>query len=166
MLRSFGVGVGVGAGVADARGATLHGVLCAGADLRVRVTDGVADLVVAGAFWDAGGFWVAAGFVDVVLGWEVGVGVGVRVGVLTGAAGGTALTVTPVRSLPARSMATEAVADTPMTAASQIATMPPVERQEITMWPLCHLRNDNPQKPATPLHGVACSCGNYLVDRG
>jgi hypothetical protein len=46
-------------------------------------------------------------------------------------------------------MATQAVADTLTTAASQIAAMPLAERRVITMWPLCHLRDEEPPKPVT-----------------
>ena len=80
------------------------------------------------------GFPVATG-VRVALGLgEVSLGCGAVVPMMTGVAG-IVLTMSLVRSRPARSMATQAVADTPMTAASQIAAMPLAERRVMTICP-------------------------------
>ena len=74
--------------------------------------------------------------------------------------GDSELTVPSVMPLPARSIATQAVTDTPATAASQIITTPSAERSFTTMTPLCHFHGK------TPSHGVACGRGHNLADRG
>jgi hypothetical protein len=147
MLSSCGVG---GAGVGVVWGA--EGI---GGNAVAGGVEGGRGVAVPGC---AEGLGVAGGFDGVA---DIG---GPSVGVIIGA-GGVVLALTSVMSRPARSMATHAVAETPATAASQIVAIPPAERRLITMSPLCHLRDDKPPKPATS-HGVACSCGNYLVDRG
>ena len=75
-------------------------------------------------------------------------------------AGGSALTLALVTSWPARSMASQAVAETPATAASQIAVTPTTERSFTRMSTLCHFRGDT-----TP-HGVPFPRGDHPVDRG
>jgi hypothetical protein len=126
----------------------------------------------------AEGFEVAGGF-EVVVGLGVSV-VGVdssTVGVFRGAVA-IALTSALVMSLPALSMATQAVTDTPATAVSQIVAAMSAERRLFTMSSLCHLgaqiaqllrragRSGTPPRCATSLHGVACCRGDNLVDRG
>jgi len=110
-----GVGVGAGAGVVRDDGRGAGG----GATERFAVAGGI------------------DGFGGVLVGW------GAMVGVMTGA-GAIVLILTLVMSRPARSMATHAVADTPTTAASQIAAIPLAERRLITMSPLCHLWDAKP----------------------
>jgi hypothetical protein len=120
------------------------------------VTTGVGVALGVGVVTRRGGAGVAEGLAAAVLfGVAVGLGVasvcsgsGVVVGVDAGTVGMVA-TLTFVMSRPARSMANQAVADTPATAASQIAAMPLAERRVITMWPLCHLPNEQPAKRTT-----------------
>jgi hypothetical protein len=129
MVWSFGVGPGCFTGL----------------PLAVRAEVGVAFEIAAGAGFvsddgrDAGGG--ATESFDVAEGRGVLVGGGAIIGVMMGA-GAIVLMLMLVMSRPARSMATHAVADTPTTAASQIAAMPPAERRLITMSPLCHLPDD------------------------
>jgi hypothetical protein len=155
-VRSFATAVTRGLGV----------VLRLGAGEGIGVAEGV---VVAEV---ARGLAVAVG-----LGFTV-VGIGcLFVGVLRGT-GASALTSAVVMSRPALSMATQAVADTPTTAVSQIVAAISAERRLFTMSPLCHLRGQTaqplgragrlgtPPRCATSPHGVACCRGDNFVDRG
>jgi hypothetical protein len=108
------VGAGVGAGAGVVRNDGR--VAGGGATERLAVADGIGGVLV---------------------------GRGAMVGGMMGA-GAIVLILTLVMSRPARSMATHAVADTPTTAASQIAAIPLAERRLITMSPLCHLPDAKP----------------------
>ena len=134
-VRSCRVGGGGGAGLGVVRG--VGAALGVGVATR-RGGAGVADGLAA-----AVGFWVAVGLGAAI------VGAGSVVGTCAGTVGIVA-TLTLVMSRPARSMANHAVADTPTTAASQIAAMPPAERRVITIWPLCHAPQRQPAKRTTP----------------
>lgn len=80
------------------------------------------------------GFRVATGVRAALVSGDSEVGCGLVVGVMSGVEG-IVLTTSLVMSRPALSMATQAVADTPTTAASQIAATAPAERRVITIWP-------------------------------
>jgi len=128
MVWSTGVGAGDGAGPGAVVRPAAGGVGC-----RVGVE------VAAGA-----GIAVGVG-VSIALAVAAGAGLGaVGVGVLPGVAidrdaSGSALALAGAMSRPALSMATHAVADTPVTANTQIAAMPVAERRLVTTSSPSHL---------------------------
>jgi hypothetical protein len=129
-LTLWSTGVGAGAGAAVRPGAGRVGA-CAGCSVGVEVAAGAGIEAGVGACATLG---VAAG-TDVA---AAGVAVLPRVGVPRDASGST-LALAGAMSRPARSMANQAVADTPATANIQIAAMPVAERRLVTTSSLCHL---------------------------
>src|SRR5674476_944848 len=142
MVRSCGVDAAAAAG-----------------DGGVGVTVAGGAVAVAAGVGAAVRFWIAEGFAEAVGLGELPAVWGSSVGVLRGEEG-KALALPSVMSRPALSMANQAVADTPPTAASQIAAPAPTERRFITMSPLCHLRDKKLEEQATP-NGV---CLLYTSD--